>query len=288
VGIVLPIYFFGSPAHMLDRVIAARPHDFIVGDWTAKNGKLWFYSTMVLTSLGFFCGSAPIAATYSAKSEGTLRRNAIFLPLYSLMMLPIFFAGYTASLVLPGLHGQAADTAYLHVLQSKFPAALLGIVCSAGALAGLIPFASRLLSTSSLLTKNVLDDLFGARLEGAGLTWATRIGILVIASGSLVLWLFVKASLVDLLLFAYNGSTQVAPALLYGLFWKRASLWPIAIGLSAGVIIAVILTVHAVPTAGLNPGFVALAVNFALTTALILWWPRPHQALPTAPSAEHR
>lgn len=268
VGFVLPIAFFGSPAAMLGHAIAARPHDFTIGAWTAGNGKLWYVSTTILNAVGFFVGVGAVAATYAAKSEQTVRQNATLLPLYGLMIIPLFFAGYMASLVLPGLHGTQSDSAYLRVLQAHFPLWLLGIVCAAGTLAGLLPAATRLLATASQLMKNVLDDIFGIAKEGAAQTWATRGFIVLIAAGALCLWLFLRASLVDLLLFVYNGATQFAPGILFGLFWKRVTLAPVAIGLVIGEAVAFMLTVHRIPLAGFNPGFVALTLNTGVVVLL--------------------
>ncbi len=268
VGIVLPVAFFGSPSNMLDHVVAARPHDFVIGATAAAGGKIWYISTMALTGIGFFSGPAAVAATYAAKDERTVRRNAIFLPLYALMIVPIFFAGYTASLVLPGLHGTLSDSAYLRVLQSHFPAAFVGAICAAGLLSGLVPSATRLLAVASQLTKNVLGDVFHVAESGAAQTNATRVCILLVALLSLTLWLFLKASLVDLLLFVYNGASQFAPGIILGLFWKRTSLLPIAAGLLVGLACALILTVRPIPLWGLNPGFVALALNVAVVAGL--------------------
>jgi len=61
------------------------------------------------------------------------------------------------------------------------------------------------------------------------------------------LWLFLKASLVDLLLFVYNGATQFAPGILLGLFWKRASLVPVTAGLFFGEACALGFTMHPIP-----------------------------------------
>ena len=43
------------------------------------------------------------AAAFTAKSSETLRRNAVMTPLYTLSLLFIFFAGFAAVLLLPGL-----------------------------------------------------------------------------------------------------------------------------------------------------------------------------------------
>lgn len=273
-GFVLPIAFFGSPSAMLAHAMAARPHDFTVGGWTSGNGKLWYMSTAMLNVVGFFVGVNAVAATYSAKSEEALRRNAMLLPLYSVMLVPMFFAGYTASLVLPGLHAAQSDSAYLRVLQAHFPLWLLGIVCAAGALAGLLPSATRLLAAASQLMKNVMDDIFGIAKEGPAQTWVTRGFIVLIAGVALLLWIFLKASLGDLLLFVYNGQAQFVPGILFGLFWQRVSLAPVAIGLFIGEVAALGLTMHPLPLAGLNPGFTALALNTAVVVLLAVLLPR--------------
>jgi SSS family solute:Na+ symporter len=73
---------------------------------------------------------------------------------------------------------------------------------------------------------------------------------------------------VDLLLFVYNGQAQFMPGILLGLFWKRVTLVPIASGLLAGEAAALGLTMHPLPLAGLNAGFVALMLNTAVVVFL--------------------
>lgn len=65
----------------------------------------WLISTLVLTSLGFYMYPHAFLATYSARSVRAIRRNATWLPLYQLLLLPLFYVGFTALLVAPGLTG---------------------------------------------------------------------------------------------------------------------------------------------------------------------------------------
>ncbi len=125
-GFALPIRFFGSPARMLSTLIAQRPHWFTLGATTAPQGTVWYVTTVALTGIGFFMNPQSLPAIYAGKSAQTIRRNAMFLPLYSLMLLPVFLAGYTALLIVPGLHGTAADRSYMLVIQRYAPPAVLG------------------------------------------------------------------------------------------------------------------------------------------------------------------
>ncbi len=218
VGVLLPVHFFGSPAAMLSHVVQAKPTGFVLGPLLAPTGKLWYLTTMCLTGLGFFMSGVGFAAVYAGKTETAVRRNTIFLPLYSLMILPIFFAGYTALLIIPGLHGVTADRAYLLVLQRNFPAPVLGVVCAGGCLGALLPSAARMLAGGSLISKNILGDVFHIAQGDVARTWTTRFAVLIMATGAISMWLVVHASLVDLLLFVYNGGTQFAPGALLGIF----------------------------------------------------------------------
>jgi hypothetical protein len=53
------------------------------------------------------------------------------------------------------------------------------------------------------------------------------------------------------------------------LFWRRASLVPVTAGLLVGEACALGLTMHPIPMAGFNPGFVALALNTLTVVVLV-------------------
>jgi len=268
VGIALPVHFFGSPARMLTTLEAVKAHWFTLASPTAPQGTMWYVTTVALTGIGFFMSSQSMSAIYAGKSARAVRRNAIFLPLYQLMLVPVFFAGYTALLVIPGLHGTAADRSYLLVVQRYFPAWILGIVAAAGCLSALLPASAVLLSTASLLSKNVLSDVFGIARSDRARTWTTRAFVLVIAAAALGMWLFVHVSLVEYLLLTYNVVTQFAPGVILGLFWRRLSLWPVTCGIIVGEVVAAVLTFHPIGLYGINPGFLALAFNIIVCVGL--------------------
>lgn len=83
----------------------------------------WFISTVLLTSLGFYMYPHAFGAIYSGKNEKTFRKNTIIMPLYQLIFLFVFFAGFAAMLQIPGLKGDEVDLSRsvldfsLHVIQ---------------------------------------------------------------------------------------------------------------------------------------------------------------------------
>ncbi len=259
---------------MFTKVLEAHPHWLTLSTGTEKYGQVWFVSTVLLTGIGFYMGPHSIAAIYSAKSADALRRNAIFMPLYQIVLLLVFFAGFAALLIAPGLKGPAADQSFMLVVQRYYPPWVLGLIAGAGCLAALVPASALLLGSASVISKNVLGDLLNVATSDRSRTLATRILVFAIAGMALYLWLTQQKTLVELLLIYYNGITQFMPGFVFALVWKRVSAWGVGAGIAAGMLVAGYLSGHDLQIGGVNPGFLALLVNVALCSLVTLVWPR--------------
>ncbi len=260
-GIVLPVHFFGSPAGALEAVQRDHPGWLtIAGPNAGANGITWVVTTTILTGCGFFMWPQSMAAIYSARSEDALRRNAIFLPFYQLMLLLVFFAGFTALEVVPGLKGPAADQSFMLIVQKDYPAWILGIVAAAGTLAGLVPAAGQLLAAASIVGKNVFAD-YGFAADEAAQTRITRILVLVVAVLAFGFWAIAKTTLVGLLLIGYNGVTQLFPGVVLGVTNRRPSALAVGAGIVAGSRARVFAATGTGQIDGVNTGLIALIVN---------------------------
>lgn len=269
-GIFLPIHFFGSPAAMFDRLLATHP-TWVTLQTASSYPPLWYVSTVLLTAAGFYMGPHAFAAVYSAKDADTLRRNAIFLPLYQVVMILMFFAGFTALLIVPGLRGSDADQSFMLVVQRFYAPWVLGLVAGAGCLAALVPASAQLLGAASVLSKNVLGDIFNLATPDRARTLATRVLVIVIAVFALGLWLTARTTLVDLLLLYYNGITQMLPGVVFALMWPRVRAVAVGSGIAGGLITAALLQYgHAVNAHGLNTGFFALGINLVICVGITL------------------
>jgi solute:Na+ symporter, SSS family len=261
VGLAIPLQFFGSPATLFDQVLRAHPEHLTLGPLTAPKGSLWYVSTVLLTGLGFFSGPQSIGAIFSAKDENVLRRNAMLLPIYQLIMLLIFFAGFSALLIVPGLKGPAADQSFLAVVSRYYPAWVLGFVTGTGALCALVPSTALLLSSASVVAKNIAGDLFKIGTDDAGRLRVTRIMVVALGLLSLGLWLAYRTTLVDLLLLTYNGISQFMPAYAFGAYWKRTTTAGVTAGIVVGIVLALTLAGTGTAPFGINPGFIGLTAN---------------------------
>jgi solute:Na+ symporter, SSS family len=272
-GLAIPIQFFGSPAAMIGQVLRAHPHLLTLAGGAAPNGQVWYVSTVLLTAIGFYMGPQSMNAAYSARSENTLRRNAALLPFYQVVLLLVFFAGLSALLIVPGLHGPAVDQSFLLVVQRYYPPWVMGFVAAAGSLAALIPASALLLAAAGVFVENVLGA-FGIATSDGAKTRATRILVIVVAAFALALWLIERTTLVQLLLYYYSGMTQFAPGFIAALAWPRANVWGVTSGIVIGLILAIALTNLKVSLWGLNPGFVALVANACFLVVVSLATPK--------------
>lgn len=273
VGLAIPLHFFGSPAQMFDQLRLAGAHLTLAGP-TAPKGTIWFVSTVLLSGIGFFMGPQSNAAVFSAKDATALRGNAVFLPVYQLIMLLVFFAGFTAVLVTPGLKGTAGDQSFLVLVQHYYPAWVLGFVCATGALCALVPSTALLLSAASIVSKNIAGDLFHIATDDRSRVMLTRAMVVAIGIFALFLWVVYNSTLVSLLLLYYNAITQFAPAYFFGFFWNRVTTIGVAAGLVTGIALALLFAVRGISPYGINPGFLALLFNVAITVVVSLLTPK--------------
>ena len=255
-GIVLPVQFFGSPQAAIDKVLQVRPNWMTLVGLSENYGTLWFATTVLLSGLGGYVWPHAFASQLAARNPDTIRRNAMILPIYQIMLLLVFFAGFSALLVKPGLKGPEVDQSFMLVVQEHYPAWLLGLVAGAGCLAGLVPASAQILAAASLLSRNLLPA------KEDQVTQRTRLYIIVLALLAFLLWVFNRVTLVGLLLVGYSGITQLFPGVVLSLR-KRP---PHALSVAIGIIVAlVLLTIFAVQGTsviyGANVGTVALAVN---------------------------
>jgi len=257
VGIALPMHVGGLQV-MFEKINTMRPNFLIL-----KNhgmGVMWFISTVALTSLGFYMWPHSFGAVFTAKNERIFRRNATFLPLYQLILLFVFFAGFAAILIVPGLKN--TNLALLAAVQKVFPAWFVGVVGGAGILTALVPGSLLIMTGATLIAENIYRPL--AKASGKQVQTMARIMVWVIAAVSLYFSINSNATIVALLLMGYNFVTQFFPSVMLSLFTKQGvNKYGAASGILVGVGIVIYFTMTKVSILwGINTGFLALLVNF--------------------------
>ena len=269
VGIGVPLKYFGGFGALFRALEARHPGHLVLPGSTVDMNVLWVMSTVIVTGAGFYMWPHMVGSTFSARSEKVLRRNAIIMPVYQLFIFLVFMVGFTALLVVPGLKN--GDLAFLTLVQKTYPAWFLGFIGAAGAVTAMVPASVLVLFASTLLAKNVYQAAFRPRADERSVMRLSRAFVPVIMAVALVFALVFPSALVNLLLIGYDGVSQLFPGTILGLFWKRARAAGVLTGLLAGiaVVAGLVFTGHD-PLAGINAGFIALAVNAALAVGISL------------------
>jgi len=269
IGVGIPLAHFGGIGAMFTELAHSRPQHLVMPGATADLGHSWYISTVLLTALGFYMWPHTFSATFTAKSADTLRRNAVVMPLYTLTLAMVFFAGFATVLILP--HLKNGDLALLTVVRHTFPAWFLGVIGGAGALTAMVPAAILILTAATLFAKNLYRPIFAPTMSDDAVARLARAMVVLLGAISLVLAIHGSSTLVALLLTGYAMVTQCFPGVVLGLYWKRVTASGVFTGMIVGVLTAVLLmSTHRDPLIGLNAGFVALCINLIVTVAVSL------------------
>jgi solute:Na+ symporter, SSS family len=272
IGVVIPNIYFGGIGPMFTALAHAHPAHLTMPGASANLGHTWYISTVLLTALGFFMWPHQFGATFTAKSSDILRRNAVVMPLYSLSLAFVLFAGFAAVLVVPGLAN--GDLALLTMVRKSFPPWFLGVVGGAGAITAMVPASIFILTASTLFAKNLYRPLFAPAMTDDQVAKLARRTVVAVAVVSLCLAIFTSTTLVSLLLIGYAGVTQFFPGVILGLFWKSVTASAVFAGMIVGVAMCIFLMLtHRDPVLGWSAGFVALCLNFLITLVLSLLTP---------------
>jgi solute:Na+ symporter, SSS family len=291
IGIAVPHIYFGGIGGMFRSLARAIPSHLVMPGATRDLGHRWFITSVLMTAFGFYMWPHLFAATFTARSGKILRRNAVIMPLYMITMPLMFFVGLSALLVLP--HLGSGDLALLAIVRKTFPAWFLGAVGGAGALTAMVAAAIQLLAGATLYAKNLFRPILAPGMSDQQVAELARIMVLVLTAGALFLAIFSSVSLVSLYLIGTAGVAQLFPGVVLGLFSRRVTTAGVFAGILTGVsLTSVLMLTGRDPYHGLNPGFIALCFNFAvtgtvslLTRVRVTGFDEAVPSLPSVPSA---
>lgn len=258
--------------------------------FTAKGGdtgillhpdQMLSFATLALGSaLALFLYPHAVTGMLAADSPGTIRRNAILLPAYSVALGLIALMGYMAI----AAHVRATGTAVVPalILQS-FPEWFAGFCFAAIALGALVPAAIMSIGAANLVTRNIWRPYINGDLSNVAEARIAKIVSLLVKFGALLCVLYMPTKFaIDLQLLGGIWILQIFPTVVIGLFthWLRASAllagW--LVGMALGSTLAFgnqLKPVYPVSWGGhphaIYIGLIALAVNSVIAILITLF-----------------
>ena len=251
----IPAHFNGGIGATFHKILAQSPQFLNVhgGDYDTA----WFFSSMIASTLGVLFMTLPHQwpALLSAESPRAVRRNYVFLPVYSVALALPMIVGFAGILVLK--QGIDSNGVLLTLTQGAFPDWFVGLVVVGTASAAMVPSAGLLVGMSSLIARNI------AGRQGQRHQFAVNQGSVVVLTGlALALAIMRPDLLANLLLLTYSGLDQLIPGIALALFARRyVTVRPILAGLLAGEAVVIWLTFGGAYSGHINVGLIALIPN---------------------------
>jgi SSS family solute:Na+ symporter len=191
---------------------------------TLKPSQMLPYATLALGSaLAAFMYPHTLTGIFAAKSADTIRKNAILLPAYTLLLGLIALLGYMAYAA--HITVTSPNDVVPTLFKVLFPSWFAGFAFSAIAIGALVPAAVMSIGAANLFTRNVWKSYVDPDISHAGEATVAKIASLVVKLGALAFTLFLPTQYaLDLQLLGGLWILQTFPALVFGLFtrWFRA------------------------------------------------------------------
>jgi solute:Na+ symporter, SSS family len=277
VAVILVPMKLGGYAHVFEvagNAYAARKG----GGLLLKPAQYLPYATLALGSaMAAFMYPHTLTGIFAAKSADTIRKNAVFLPAYTVLLGLIALLGYMAYAAGVDVHGN--NNAVVPALFiALFPSWFVGFAFAAIAIGALVPAAVMSIGAANLFTRNFWKAYVQPGVTSAGEAKVAKIVSLVVKVGALVIILVLPTKFaLDLQLLGGVWILQTFPAVVFGLFfaWFRAPalLLGWAVGLATGtslVFMDGVKPVHAFVLGGdsysMYTGLFALVVNVAVAS----------------------
>jgi SSS family solute:Na+ symporter len=199
------------------------------------------YWTLALGSaMALFMYPHSITGVLSTKSRNTIRRNAVVLPIYSLMLGFLALLGYVA--IKAGTQPIGPDgkvnpqLVIPQLFLDHFPSWFAGVALAAIAVGALVPAAIMSIAASNLFTRNIYRDLFRPDANPAQQAKVSKLVSLLVKFGALIFVLALsKDFAINLQLLGGVWILQTMPAIVIGLYTRWMHRWALLAGWAAGM-----------------------------------------------------
>lgn len=275
-GLYLPHALYGGVGEMFERIAAEKP-ELLRAPGLAKSGAPWpwgeYSSLVVVSTIGFSFWPHLFMKVFTARDDRTLRRTVVLYPTFMLFLVPILLIGFASVFYEPPPPDEILTLPHM-LMSMDLPAVVVGLFC-AGGLAAAMGGDAIAHAAGSVAVRDGLCTALGWRMSPELERRLIRIVIVAVMVASYVVARVWGESIVPKLQFAYGPITQLAPAVVAALCWRRATGPGVLLGLLAGI--AVNLSLAAWPHLRpwpVHAGVYGLAANVLVLVAVSRLRPR--------------
>lgn len=205
---------------------------------TLKSAQFLPFATLAIGSaLAAFMYPHTLTGIFAARSADTIRKNAVFLPAYTVLLGLIALLGFMAYAA--GVKVTNNNDVVPALFNALFPSWFTGFAFSAIAIGALVPAAVMSIGAANLFTRNFWKPYVAPDITAAGQEKVAKVISLIVKAGALVFILFLPTKFaLDLQLLGGVWIVQTFPAVVFALFkWSsRFSAPALLAGWAAGMV----------------------------------------------------
>ncbi|MBV8117223.1 MAG: sodium:solute symporter, partial [Candidatus Eremiobacteraeota bacterium] len=264
--VVIPASLGGWP-HVFAAsaaVMAARPKAASI---FLAPSQFFTYASMALGSaLSLFIYPHSITSVLAARSKRVIRRNAVLLPAYSLLLGLLALLGYCAVAAGIRVSPQATSSIVPLLFARFFPDWFAGVAGAAVVIGALVPAAIMCIGAANLFASNVFAQFSPERTSVQTLT-ARTLTLAMCACGLLLVFFVPVPYDIDFQLLGGALMLQIFPAFVLGLWTRWLHPRALLLGWAAGLIASCAMAY----AAGFGPNFTMHALGMTATGFIALY-----------------
>ena len=225
------------------------------------------YATLALGSaLAAFMYPHTLTGIFASASANTIRKNAILLPAYTLLLGLLALLGYMGHAA--HLNVGSNNDVVPALFQVLFPSWFVGFAFAAIAIGALVPAAVMSIGAANLFTRNFWKAYVNRDVSPDGEARVAKISSLVVKVGALLVILLLPTKFaLDLQLLGGVWILQTLPAVIFALFLP----WPKASALFAGWLVGFSSGTYMAIADGVKPLHTVMIGGSAITAYTGLW-----------------
>jgi len=234
------VAIFDAANAVFDKKIAASGGKLAAGLLLAPQQMMPYATLAIGSAMALFMYPHAMTGLLSASSASAIRKNAIALPAYSVMLCFIALMGYMAHAA--GIVVANPQDAVPQLFLKMFPAWFAGFCFAAIAIGALVPAAVMSIGAANTFTRNVWKPFVNPEITPRQEAALAKLMSLVVKVGALAVILFMPTKFaLDLQLLGGVWMIQIFPAVIFGLFTRWFSGWSLVIGWATGMVLGTCL-----------------------------------------------
>ena len=240
--IVIPIKL-GGFAHIFQAANVALAHGAKPASILLSSKSYLAFATLALGS-AFALLLYPHAVTgvFAANGQNAIKRNAAFLPLYSILLALIALFGYMA--LAAGIHTTTSSLVVPLLFLKMFPSWFVGFGFAAVAIGALVPAAIMSIAAANLFTRNIYREYFVPNATTQDEARVAKLVSLLVKLGALVFIVALPLQFaINLQLLGGIWILQTMPSVMVGLYTRWFHRTALIIGWLVGMVLGTLMAV---------------------------------------------